>query len=63
MEKKPELGRIEKVQLREIWINETEDFMPWLAEHGLDELSEALGLELEQQSKEAQVGDFSLDML
>lgn len=63
MEKKPELGQIEKVQLREIWISEAEDFTPWLAEHGLDELGKALGLELEQQSKEVPVGDFSLDML
>lgn len=63
MEKKPELERIEKVQLREIWINEAENSTPWLAKHGLGELGEALGLELEQQSKEVPVGDFLLDML
>ena len=59
----PELGRIEKIDLREAWPNEAEDFTPWLSEQGLDELGEALGLELEMQSREAPVGSFALDML
>ena len=63
MAKTPELGRIKKVDLRMAWTKEDEDFTPWLAEHGLDELGEALGLELELQSREEPVGGFSLDML
>ena len=59
----PELGRIEKIDLREAWSNEAEDFTPWLSEQGLDELGEALGLELELRSREAPVGSFALDML
>ena len=56
------LARIEKVDLRVAWPHEETDFTPWLAEH-LSELGNALGLELELQSREAPVGDFSLDLL
>ena len=58
-----ELGRIEKIDPREVWPDEAKDFTPWLSEQGLDELGEALGLELEMQSREAPVGSFALDML
>lgn len=59
----PELGRKEKVELRKVWPDEAKDFTPWLSEQGLDELGEALGLDLELQSREAPVGGFALDML
>lgn len=59
----PELGRKEKVELRRVWRDEAKDFTPWLSEQGLDELGDALGLELELQSIEASVGSFALDML
>ena len=57
------LGRIKKIDLREVWPNEAKDFTPWLSEQGLDELGDALGLELELRSREAPVGSFALDML
>lgn len=57
-----ELARIEKVDLREAWPNEAVDFTPWLQEN-IDELSEALGMDLEIQEREASVGTFSLDLL
>lgn len=57
-----ELSKIEKVDLREIWQHEAQDFTPWLADH-ISELGEALGLELESQSQEAPVGGYSLDIL
>ena len=57
-----DLASIEKVDLREIWSNEAQDFTPWLAEH-LSELGDALGLELELQAREAPVGGYSLDIL
>ncbi len=57
-----ELGRIRRVDPRELWANEATDFTPWLASN-LEELTEALGIELELQGKEAPVGDFSLDIL
>lgn len=56
------LGTIQKVDLREAWRNEANDFTPWLAEN-IDELGEALGIELEVRRTEAPVGDFSLDIL
>ena len=57
-----DLGAIERVDLREVWPHEAQDFTPWLAEN-LDKLGEALGLDLELQSAEAAVGPFSLDVL
>ncbi len=57
-----DLGAIERVDLREVWPREDQDFTPWLADN-LDKLGEALGLDLELQSAEAAVGPFSLDVL
>ncbi len=57
-----DLGAIERVDLREVWPHEAQDFTPWLAAN-LDKLGDALGFELELQSAEAAVGTFSLDVL
>ena len=57
-----ELSKIERVELREIWPKEADDFTPWMAEN-LSQLGEALGLELELQERESSVGTFSLDLL
>ena len=54
-----ELAKIEKVDLRQIWQHEAQDFTPWLADH-ISELGEALGLELEYQGQEAPVGGILL---
>jgi len=56
------LGKIKKVKLRKIWQNEAYDFTPWLADN-LEEIGEAIGLELEFESKEVSVGPFSADIL
>ena len=56
------LGRIEEVDLREIWQNEAGDFTPWLAAH-LDLLGEALHLDLSLVESEANVGSFAVDIL
>ena len=59
----PNLAKIELVQnLRETWPNEAQNFTPWLAEN-LDQLGEALGMDLELQQVEAAVGEYSLDIL
>ena len=58
----PELGKIEQVEVRGIWLNEAHDFTPWLADR-LDLLGDALGMELDFIQREAAVGPFSLDIL
>lgn len=57
----PELGKIERMEVRAIWENEAHDFTPWMARH-LDLLGDALGMELDLVRREAAVGDFSLDI-
>ena len=56
------LGTIKRLDPRTLWNNESADFTPWLAEN-ISGLGGALGLDLELQSTEAPVGDFSLDIL
>ena len=46
------LGKLEKVELREIWQTEGQDFTPWLArEENLEMLGEVIGIELNWKSK------------
>jgi hypothetical protein len=56
------LAKIERIDLREAWPNEAQNFTPWLAEN-ITELGEALGMDLELQQTEAPVGGYSLDIL
>lgn len=56
------LGEIKKVQLRKIWKNEAYDFTPWLTDN-LEQIGEAIGLELEFEDKEVSVGPYSADIL
>ena len=58
----PELGKIEQVDVRDIWPNEAHDFTPWLASR-LDLLGDALRMELDLIQREAPVGPFFLDIL
>ncbi|MEI6291931.1 MAG: DUF4268 domain-containing protein, partial [Chloroflexota bacterium] len=53
---------LKKVNIREIWPHEAQNFTPWLAEN-IGSLSEAVGMDLELIQQEANVGDFSLDIL
>ncbi|MBX3595581.1 DUF4268 domain-containing protein [Sphingomonas sp.] len=58
------LGRLIRVELRDIWISESADFTPWLArEENLAILAETLGLELELEAQEKAVGPFRADIL
>lgn len=57
-----EFGKIKTVDIKSIWKNEALHFTPWLADN-LDKLSDLIGLDLELTSREAGVGDFSLDLL
>ncbi len=59
-----ELGRLQKVELRDIWKTEDKDFTPWLAEEeNLKLLSEAINIELESAETEKNVGSFRADIL
>ena len=57
-----QLGRLTRVDLRDIWLSEAIEFTPWLAQaENLEVLSDAVGLELEAQ--ERNVGPFRADIL
>jgi Domain of unknown function (DUF4268) len=59
-----ELGRIERVDLRSIWTSEDGHFTPWLAQpENLEILGDALGIELELEAHEKDVGTFRADIL
>ena len=57
-------GRLEKVELRDFWYKEDRDFTPWLAKpENIEILSESIGIELEVQSQEQNIGPFRADIL
>ena len=56
------IRKLEHLNIREVWSNESQDFTPWLAEN-LDELGSVLGIELELYDTEVPVGRYSLDIL
>ena len=58
------LGRLTRVELRDIWTSEASDFTPWLArEENLSILGETLGIDLELEAQEKAVGPFRADIL
>jgi len=60
----PKLDRLQPIEIRDIWSNEATDFTPWLAEEeNLALLGETLGMELELEGQELNVGDFRADIL
>lgn len=59
-----ELGRLAPVSLREFWTDESREFTPWLAkEDNLKLLGETIGIELEYEAQEKDVGPFRADIL
>ena len=60
----PQLGELEKVDPRDVWQNEARDFTPWLAtEDNLTRLADSIGIELELEGTETDVGPFRADIL
>ncbi|MEX1040943.1 MAG: DUF4268 domain-containing protein [Pirellulaceae bacterium] len=58
------LGRLTSVTLREAWLSEAGDFTPWLAEdENIQLLSETIGIDLEVEAIEKNVGPFRADIL
>lgn len=59
-----ELSRLSKVDLREVWLSEASDFTPWLAtEDNLSLLGDTIGIDLELEAQEKNVGPFRADIL
>lgn len=57
------LGRLEKVNLRDVWSGEATEFTPWLAEkENLDLLGDTLSMVLELEAQEKDVGSYSADI-
>jgi hypothetical protein len=58
------LGRLERVDLRDVWLSEATEFTPWLAQpDNLAILADAVGFELELEAQERNVGPFRADIL
>ena len=58
------LGRLTRVELRDIWESEATDFTPWLARpENLTILGETLSIDLELEVQEKAVGPFRADIL
>ena len=58
------LDRLVRVELRETWKTEAQDFTPWLADkENINILGDALNMELELKALEKSVGPFSADIL
>jgi Domain of unknown function (DUF4268) len=58
------LGRMKRIDLRDVFDSEAGDFTPWLAqEENLKLLGEALDLDLELEAQEKDVGPFRADLL
>ncbi|MCG7971862.1 MAG: DUF4268 domain-containing protein [Candidatus Thiodiazotropha taylori] len=59
-----DLGCLEKVDLRDFWVTEAGDFTPWLAQDdNIALLGAAIGIELEVEAQEKNVGPFRADIL
>lgn len=56
------MGKLKRINIREVWSNEARDFTPWLAEN-LTSLAEVISMGLEAIQREADIGDFSVDLL
>ena len=57
------LGKLEKVNLRDIWPNEEYDFSVWLSkEENLKELSNTIGIDIVLEERESAVGKYSVDI-
>ncbi|WP_201749735.1 hypothetical protein [Micromonospora sicca] len=58
----PTLGKLEAVDVREVWKHEAHTFTPWLLANA-DVLGEVLDMDLALSAAEHPVGGFSLDLI
>lgn len=59
---KPEIGKLERVSLRQVWEHEAYDFTQWLQDN-IDVLNSALDLNLVNVDREQAAGSFSIDLV
>jgi hypothetical protein len=57
-----QIGKLDRVALREVWKHEAKDFTQWLQEN-IDVLNSALNLNLVNVDRERDTGDFSIDLV
>lgn len=58
------LGKLDRIDVRKVWLKEAEHFTPWLAqENNIAILGDAIGLDLEVEAQEKWVGPFRADIL
>ena len=58
------LGKLKKIELREGWKHEANDFTKWLAqEENLALLGNEIGFDIKLIQTEARVGSFNVDIL
>lgn len=60
--KEGKLGKLDRVDLRTVWEREGSDFTPWL-EKNVRHLEEALGVEIDIEGREVQIGKFTADLV
>lgn len=58
------LGKMKRItDLRAVWSHEAHDFTKWLAEESnLQELSDAVGIDINLEERESSVGNFNVDL-
>src|SRR5690349_5541424 len=56
------IGRLQRVALREVWKHEALDFTQWL-QNNIEVLNETLDLNLTGADRERAAGDFSVDLV
>jgi RecB family endonuclease NucS len=58
------LGRLERVEVRDVWSSEASEFTPWLAlPENLAILGNTIDYDLEVEAQEKEVGPFRADIL
>ncbi len=59
-----ELGKMKRIKdLRTVWPHEANDFTKWLAEEAnLEELGNAVGIDIDLEERESSVGSFNVDL-
>jgi hypothetical protein len=58
----PDLGRLDYMNARDVWVHEALHFTPWLLKNA-EVLADALGIEIELTAAEHPVGGFNLDLV